>query len=365
MKSTYGFIGLGLIGGSIAKGLKIYEPDCQIMAYMRTRKNLEIARGEGVVDRILTGVTEELSACDVIFLCTPVEYNADYLSKIRPFLKEGAFITDVGSTKTAILRTVNELGMERVFIGGHPMAGSEKSGFVHSSDYLLENAYFFITPVPESSAEIILFYEKLVRAIHAIPLVISPEEHDRIVAGVSHLPHIIASSLVNTVKHLDQEEEYMRMVAAGGFRDITRIASSSPDVWEQICLSNKEAILNSLDSYIRMMETMRDCVRDEDGPALHKLFTSSRDYRDSLDDTKRGSVSRQFLLYVDICDEPGGIATITTLMAMSGINIQNIGILHNREFEEGVLRIEFYEEEARNQAEELLLKRNYSVRKKS
>ena len=362
---TIGFIGLGLIGGSLARAIRKTELSIQLMAYSADPSETEEALSMGIIDRICKENDPDFFECDMIFLCAPVQTNIHYLPILKEIIRPECILTDVGSVEGIMADAAKEYGLSGSFIGGHPMAGSEKNGFVHSSDYLLENAYFFITPVPESSAEIILFYEKLVRAIHAIPLVISPEEHDRIVAGVSHLPHIIASSLVNTVKHLDHEEEYMRMVAAGGFRDITRIASSSPDVWEQICLSNKEAILNSLDSYIRMMETMRDCVRDEDGPALHKLFTSSRDYRDSLDDTKRGSVSRQFLLYVDICDEPGGIATITTLMAMSGINIQNIGILHNREFEEGVLRIEFYEEEARNQAEELLLKRNYSVRKKS
>ena len=157
----------------------------------------------------------------------------------------------------------------------------------------------------------------------------------------------------------------MKLVAAGGFRDITRIASSSPDVWEQICLTNRDAILQSLDTYIGMLEKARTDIQKADGTALHDTFSSSRDYRDSIDDIRRGSVPRQYTLYVDIYDEAGGIATITTLLAMNGINIRNIGILHNREFEEGVLRIEFYDEESRDQSVEVLEKRNYIVRKKS
>ena len=143
---TAGFIGLGLIGGSIARGLKRSAPDIQIMAYMRTREKLEQAHADGIVDLILDGVDEHLSECDIIFLCTPVEFNESYLRQIRPFLKEGAVVTDVGSTKTSIHETVAALGMESCFVGGHPMAGSEKTGYESSTDHLLENAYYIITP---------------------------------------------------------------------------------------------------------------------------------------------------------------------------------------------------------------------------
>ena len=145
---TAGFIGLGLIGGSIARGLKRSAPDIQIMAYMRTREKLEQAHADGIVDLILDGVDEHLSECDIIFLCTPVEFNESYLRQIRPFLKEGAVVTDVGSTKTSIHETVAALGMESCFVGGHPMAGSEKTGYESSTDHLLENAYYIITPTP-------------------------------------------------------------------------------------------------------------------------------------------------------------------------------------------------------------------------
>ena len=139
---TIGFIGLGLIGGSIARGIKRANPDTTIMAYMRTRSRLEQAKADGIIDVILDGIGEELRQCDLIFLCTPVEYNAQYLSSIRPYLKPGALLTDVGSTKTDIHEAVTRLGMEQVFVGGHPMAGSEKTGYENSTDHLLENAYY-------------------------------------------------------------------------------------------------------------------------------------------------------------------------------------------------------------------------------
>ena len=125
--STIAFIGLGLIGGSIARGIKRANPDTTIMAYMRTRSRLEQAKADGIVDVILDGIGEELRQCDLIFLCTPVEYNAPYLSSIRPYLKPGALLTDVGSTKTDIHEAVTRLVIEQFFVGGHPIAGSEKT----------------------------------------------------------------------------------------------------------------------------------------------------------------------------------------------------------------------------------------------
>ena len=147
------FIGLGLIGGSLARGIKRARPDIRIMAYMRTRAKLEQAQKDGIVDVILEGIGEELRECDLIFLCTPVEYNARYLSAIRPFLKPGALITDVGSTKTDIHEEIRRQGLEHCFVGGHPMTGSEKTGYENSTDHLLENAYYIVTPPEGQSGE--------------------------------------------------------------------------------------------------------------------------------------------------------------------------------------------------------------------
>ena len=202
----------------------------------------------------------------MIFLCTPVEYNAQYLAAIKPFLKEGAFITDVGSTKTSIHREAARLGLSDRFIGGHPMAGSEKTGYEHSTDHLLENAFYLITPAlkpwktssPEGkkpwengdeprTKELIRRLTDMAKAIGAIPLILDFEEHDKVVAAISHLPHILAASLVNFVKEHDTREELMKMLAAGGFKDITRIASSSPVMWQQICLKNRGNISQILD----------------------------------------------------------------------------------------------------------------------
>lgn len=204
-------------------------------------------------------------------------------------------------------------------------------------------------------------FSELIDSLGSIPMVLTAEEHDFITAGVSHLPHIIASALVNLVNALDNEAEYMKTIAAGGFRDITRIASSSPVMWEQICLENHNNISSVLDEYIRMLIQIRCSIDNMEAENLYEMFASSRDYRDSIDATSSGLIGKTYVLYIDIVDEAGGIATIATILAMEGISIKNIGIIHNREFEQGVLKIEFYEEDAMNKGTALLKKRNYIV----
>lgn len=358
-KSTIGFIGLGLIGGSIARGLKRADSSTTIMAYMRTRSKLEQAKAEGTVDVILTGIDETLSRCDIIFLCTPVEFNASYLEKIRPYLKPGAIITDVGSTKTDIHETVIKMGMEDVFVGGHPMAGSEKTGYENSTDHLLENAYYIITPTKKSTPDQIECLRGIALSIGALPLVLDYREHDFSVAAISHLPHLIASSLVTLVRDNDNKDEIMRRIAAGGFKDITRIASSSPVMWEQICMTNTDNLKILLGRYIESLKTIYGQLDRHDGPAIHRLFEESGAYRDTFSDTKRGPVIPDCSFSVDVVDEPGSIAILSAILASRGINVKNMGINHSREYGEGALRISFYDEGSKTAAAEILKKYNY------
>lgn len=358
---TIGFIGLGLIGGSIAKTIRKFHPDYHILAYAKHKETLAAALNCNAIDAVLEEKDERYRTCDYIFLCAPVEYNIEYLKYLKDMISDDCIITDAGSVKGPIHKAVEELGMEHCFIGGHPMAGSERSGFEHSSDHLLENAYYILTPGGEVSLDKLTEFSELIDSLGSIPMVLTAEEHDFITAGVSHLPHIIASSLVNLVSELDNDAEYMKTIAAGGFRDITRIASSSPVMWEQICVENHTNISTVLDEYIRMLIKIRCSIDNQDAENLYDMFARSRDYRDSIDASSSGLINKTYVLYIDIVDEAGGIATIATILAMEGISIKNIGIIHNREFEQGVLKIEFYEENAMQKGAALLKKRNYIV----
>ena len=360
-ESTIGFIGLGLIGGSIARGLKRANKNLTIMAYMRTTSKLVQAKEEGIVDVILHEIDEKLSQCDMIFLCTPVEFNASYLEKIRPFLKPGAILTDVGSTKTNIHKLVTQMNMEDVFVGGHPMAGSEKTGYENSTDHLLENAYYIISPTEKNTTEQIERMKQIVIALRAIPLVLDYEEHDYSVAAISHLPHLIASSLVKLVKDNDGETEVMKRIAAGGFKDITRIASSSPVMWEQICMTNTSNLKVLMRKYIASLESIYDDLDTYNSKGIYDLFDESGKYRDTFSSIKRGAVAPNHSFSVDVVDEPGSIAILSAILASRGINVKNIGINNARDYGEGALRIEFYSEEKKLEAAELLKKYNYSL----
>ena len=341
---TIGFIGLGLIGGSIARTIRKFHPDYRLLAFDKDRDALAEAVSLNVIDGICDIEDERLYNCDYLFLCAPVEFNVEYMEKIKDSLGENCILTDVGSVKSIIHEKVTELGLEGKFIGGHPMAGSERSGFSNSSDHLLENAYYIITPGGEVALERISDFTELVASLGAIPLVLTAEEHDFITAGVSHLPHIVASALVNLVNLLDNDSQYMKMIAAGGFRDITR-----------------KNISTVLDEFIRMLIQIRCSIDNKEADNIFDMFASSKDYRDSIDIVDNSLIPRSYVLYIDVADEAGAIATIATILATEKVSIKNIGIIHNREFEDGVLKIEFYTDAALEQAKVLLTKRNYKI----
>lgn len=356
-----GFIGLGLIGGSIAKTLKRIYPEKKLYATSGHLSTVTEAYEDHTIENNTQLSLAEIGDCDLIFLCTPVQQNLQYLKEIKPYLKEGAVLTDVGSVKSDIHAAAASEGLEHCFIGGHPMTGSEKTGYANATAYLLENAYYIITPTPLSPAGKVTELTELVRALGAIPMVLDYTEHDHATATISHLPHIVAASLVNLVEQQDDEHETMKAIAAGGFRDITRIASSSAVMWESICLSNRAQILEIMDRFSDQLAHIRAEIADADGSSIHGFFQSAKDYRDSLTINKSGPLKKVFELYCDLIDEAGGIATIATILASNNLSIKNIGIIHNREFEDGVLRLEMYDADSLQKSVELLRKYHYTV----
>ena len=356
-----GFIGLGLIGGSIAKKLHALHPELTMIATAHHAETVADAYKEHLIVNNTPCELKDFADCDYIFLCTPTRKNIEYLQQLKDVISPDCIITDVGSVKTEIHREVEKLGLEANFIGGHPMAGSEKTGLSNASETLLENAYYIITPTEKSPAPAVEELTELVRSLGAIPLVLGYEQHDYATAAISHLPHVIAYSLVNLVRESDDENEIMKTIAAGGFKDITRIASSSPTMWQHICLKNKDNISQILASYIKYLEEVKSMIDSGDGQAIYDWFDSSRIYRNSLPGASSGPIKKAFEVYCDIIDEAGGIAAIATILASNGLSIKNIGIVHNREFEEGVLRIEFYDEDSSKRAVGLLQKFRYIV----
>lgn len=359
--SKIGFIGLGLIGGSIAKRLRSLYPELTILATSGHLSTIEQAYDQKLISNQTLCAMEDFYDCDYIFLCTPVQKNLEYLRQLKGKISQNCIITDVGSVKTDIHREVIALGMEEQFIGGHPMAGSEKTGLSNANEILLENAYYIITPTSKSSDAAIRKFRDLVASLGSIPLILDYEVHDYATAAISHLPHIIAYSLVNLVQESDDENETMKTIAAGGFKDITRIASSSPVMWENICLSNREQLLKLIDAYMEQLKNTRNDIATGNGAALLDTFSAAKDYRDSIAITSKGVLKKVYEMYIDLLDEAGGIATIATILASNNLSIKNIGIIHNREFEEGVLRLEMYDESSLSSAIALLKKHHYTI----
>jgi prephenate dehydrogenase len=361
---TIGFVGLGLIGGSIAKAiLKVY-PNTRILATASRESTIEAAFEERLIDNNGLLKIHQFGQCDIIFLCSPVKINCDYLRNLKDVVKPDCIITDVGSVKGDITAVARELKMTNQFIGGHPMTGSELTGLEHSDALLLENAYYILTADPELNQDTYNEFGEYIKSLGAIPIKLTPEEHDEATAAVSHLPHVIAASLVNLVQDTDDERTIKKTIAAGGFKDITRIASGSPTMWQHIFLSNKDAVLKLIDSYKDELDKFRTAIANSDADEIIKLWSKSKDYRDSIT-IPENALIRFYELYCDIDDKPGTLVGVLKLLADAEISVKNIDIIHNREFEPGVLRIEFYTEEAMKNAQTTLTHNNYYVRQRT
>jgi len=361
-----GIIGLGLIGGSVAKALKkVHAQNSYIIAYDINPSELQSALEEGIINERADEVGKAFQKCNVIFICTPIGEIAPTVEKLLPHLAPDCILTDIGSTKYDVVQEITSLiekqNKKLYFIGGHPMAGSERSGYQASTPHLFENAYYVLTPSMDTPDFILFILQKLVERLGAIPIILSASYHDFATAAVSHIPHIIASSLVHLVKKSDGENRYLHTLAAGGFKDITRIASSNATVWQHICLSNHEQILKLFKQYKSILQEFITFLESKDEEALYDFFESSRIYRDTFNDSIANDINKNFTLYVDAKDEPGIIASIATLLSSHRINIKDIGIINHREFEAGVLRICVESKKDRLLAWEVLAKHHYTL----
>lgn len=359
-----GFIGLGHIGGSVAKTIHRIYPDIEMIAYDICKETIKKATEEGVIARGTTGLTDDFADCDYIYLCAPVLNNNDYVQTLSGLLHDNMLLTDVGSVKTSIHEDICQFPeLEKHFIGGHPMCGTEHVGYEYSTAYMLENAYYMLTPSATVPASKVSEFEAFVRSIGALPLILDYKKHDFSVGSISHLPTVIASTLVNLVKDLDDSHETLRTIAAGGFKDITRVASSDPTMWENICIANKQQILELIDAYVDAIRHTREIISGENPDSIKDFFSSAKEYRDSFN-ISRGALHPIYQLFLDLIDEAGGIATVATILATNAISIKNIGIVHNREFQQGVLQVEFYDQASYDKAIVLLNRHHYTIYEK-
>ena len=361
MYNKIGIIGLGLIGGSIAKAYRARCGVKKIVAFNRHDDVLKQAKSEGVIDEYSTEINDMFKGCEVIFICTPVDKICEYAKKLIPFIDKNCILTDVGSTKSKIYDELSQLQDNFMFIGGHPMTGSEKFRYSAAKEHLFENAYYILTPAENVKKDILDKFEQSIKNTGAITIVISPKKHDHIVAAVSHVPHIVASSLVHMVKDLDTENQYMHTLAAGGFKDITRIASSNADMWKAICTENKQEIISVLEYLENIIHGFKNQLQENHENEIYEYFDDARQYRDTFSGGSGSKLMRLYDINVDMQDKPGGIAVVAVVLSSNKINIKNINIVNSREQDAGALTISFQSDEQRQKAAELLRGMNYEV----
>jgi prephenate dehydrogenase len=241
------------------------------------------------------------------------------------------------------------------------MTGAEKMGFKSSYAHLFENAYYILSHTKNSTDDHMNTLCEIIEGIGAIPLKLDAQIHDKITATISHVPHVIASALVNLVKNSDSEDKKMQTLAAGGFKDITRIASSSPQMWENIVLSNSEKIKKILFDFIETVHSFMEYIDNNDSKNIYNFFESAKLYRDSFSDNQKGLIQPLNELVVDVIDRPGIIGDIATLLGQNGVNIKNINVSNSREFEQGCLRITLPDSYSVNISYDLLTSKGYTV----
>jgi prephenate dehydrogenase len=362
--NSISIIGLGLIGGSLAKALRRVSSSLKIYAVDSCASSIRLAESEGTIDKGFSACCPEVWNSDVIFICTPIRMTMEFIAELSGKVKKDCIITDTASTKSEICCYVDSLENPPQFIGGHPMAGTEKSGYINAFAHLFENAYYVLTPIKTSDEQAVSALEALLHGIGAIPIIVSPEKHDLVTGCISHVPHIVASALVTLAKNNEYDTGLIKRLAAGGFRDITRIASSNPAMWENIVLSNSDVIISLLDEYKKIIDSMIDNIRYTHAKEIHSFFNNAKSFRDSFSESLPGLIPPSFELIADIEDEPGIIGKIATLLGDNGINIKNINVSNSREFEQGCLKITLSDKDNADRAFELLCVHSYKIFKK-
>jgi prephenate dehydrogenase len=274
-------IGVGLLGASLAKACKERGLVDEVVGYGRNRKNLEKAKDLNIIDHCPADLSEAVSDADLIVLCTPVSTIVPLIQNLIPQVKPGALITDVGSVKDSVVHGADKVVPEGIFfVGSHPIAGGENSGLEASTANLYQDAKCIVTPTDKTDTTALKKINTLWHAVGMNVISLTTDEHDFIFGAVSHLPHIVAYALMNTLGALKTpENRNVTAFSGAGLKDITRIASSDPVMWRDICLSNRNHSLDLIERFQDKLEKIRNTIEKGDGQQLKKEFIAANKYR--------------------------------------------------------------------------------------
>lgn len=333
MKKT-GVVGLGLIGGSLAMALK--SSGRYVVGVENDAWSAEYALKSGMIDEI--GNIASLKGCEAVFVCVPVSAVPTVVDEVYAVVGDSAIISDVASVKSVLL------GKKGRLVGGHPMAGTEKSGITAARAHLFENAYYVLVKYDGASDADLEYVKDIVLSLKARPVIMTADEHDARASAVSHLPHYLAFALAN---YALKEDGF----TGTGFMDTTRIAASDARFWTSVARLNRKNVLKDFDGYLVELEKIRDAIERGDDEKLYSLLDEASKLRRAL--TYKRVYLSEYTLDLDIKDEVGAISRISTLMAQNGINVSGIQIVNSREGVGGALRVSVSSEKDYEKTREL------------
>ncbi len=327
--------GLGVMGASLAIAIRQNMPQIHIVGH-DLADVLDEALAAGIIDETANWPADAATV-DLIFLATPLGVLRSHIMDLNGVVSRNILVTDVGSTKGELAKWVQELGFSGTYVGGHPMTGAEKSGLKAANPLLYENAVYILTGVNRENKA--LTEEILIPILHALKsrvMFLSPQEHDIILAAISHLPQLAAIALINMVGQRNSEGRPYFELAAGGFRDLTRIASSSIDIWQDIIASNRENVASALRAFIQLLEEELEQLND-----LRPSFEQANAFRSLVPKQSKGFLSPLKDILVYVTDEMGVVAKIANALSAENVDIRDIELLKIREKEGGVFRLSF------------------------
>lgn len=282
-------LGVGLIGASLAQSCRQRKIVNTIVGFGRNAANLKKAQERSIIDSGSTDLKTAVEGSDLIVLCTPVGSLAERVREMIPFLQKGCIITDAGSVKGALVEEIDTLVPDSIYyVGAHPIAGGEKSGLEASSADLLTGAKCIITPTANTQAEALERVTEFWTGVGMQTLTMDAHEHDIVFGALSHLPHVIAYALMNTVANVKTESHGdILSMSGGGLRDITRIASSDPVMWRDICLKNKQPVVTLINQFQEALDNIKTLIEQDQADALQEAFADANVHRGKLAETNR------------------------------------------------------------------------------
>ncbi|AXV06576.1 Prephenate and/or arogenate dehydrogenase [Euzebya pacifica] len=356
-------IGTGLIGASLGLAFRRAESVRTVVGHDADNANLATALTKGALDSATTNLTDAAENADVVVLAVPPSVIERVAEAVVPHMADGAVLTDVGSVKGEVVAAMERAvaGSNVHVVGGHPMAGSHEHGPETAMADMFVGATWLLTPTASTDQAALDRMTALVADVGAQPVVVDPKAHDLLVAVISHVPQLTATTLMTlAAERARKEDARLLLLAGGGFRDATRVAASNPEMWLQICQENSEAIVQVLDEYAARIGQLRMMLHDFDSERLSTMLTDAREARNAM--PGKGGVSGQLVeLRVVIPDAPGAIADITSTVSSLGINIEDIGIDHAPDGKRGQMRLAVNGFEAAEKAHEALGANGYEV----